>query len=105
PDRVSCLSGQICPDKRARNGARQRSRDRLPARRSKLVLCRARRSSRPPRAFVLKGVVMSVIKPRTRGKRLAKHRTRLDYENNETLYAYAQSLGQSTEYELNRAER
>jgi hypothetical protein len=44
---------------------------------------------------------MSVIKTRTRGKRLAKNRARLDYENNETLYAYAQSLGQSTEYELN----
>jgi hypothetical protein len=45
---------------------------------------------------------MSVIKPRTRGKRLVKHRTRLDYENNETLYAYAQFLGESTEYVLNQ---
>ena len=44
---------------------------------------------------------MSIIKHRTRGKRLAKHRTRLDYENNETLYAYAQFLGESTEYVLN----
>jgi hypothetical protein len=44
---------------------------------------------------------MSVIKPRARGKRLAKHRTRLDYENNETLNAYAQFLGESTEYVLN----
>jgi hypothetical protein len=44
---------------------------------------------------------MSVIKPRTRGKRLVKHRTRLDQENNETLYAYAQFLGESTEYVLN----
>ena len=45
---------------------------------------------------------MSVIKPRTRGKRLVKHRTRLDEENQETLYAYAQFLGESTEYVLNQ---
>ena len=44
---------------------------------------------------------MSVIKARTRGKRLIKHRTRLDQENQETLYAYAQFLGESTEYVLN----
>jgi hypothetical protein len=44
---------------------------------------------------------MSIIKPRTRGKRLVKHRTRLDQENHETLYAYAQFLGESTEYVLN----
>jgi hypothetical protein len=31
-----------------------------------------------------------------------KHPTRLDYENNETLYAYAQFLGESTEYVLNQ---
>jgi hypothetical protein len=43
---------------------------------------------------------MSVIKPRTRGKRLVKHRTRLDQENNETLYAYAHMIGESTEYVL-----
>ena len=45
---------------------------------------------------------MSLIKPRTRGKQLVKHRTRLDRENNETLYAYAQFLGESTEYVLNQ---
>ena len=45
---------------------------------------------------------MSLIKPRTRGKQLVKHRTRLDCENNETLYAYAQFLGESTEYVLNQ---
>ena len=45
---------------------------------------------------------MSVIKPRTRGKRLVKHRTRLDHENNETLYAYAHFLGESSEYVLNQ---
>ena len=44
---------------------------------------------------------MPLIKPRTRGKQLVKHRTRLDRENNETLYAYAQFLGESTEYVLN----
>ena len=45
---------------------------------------------------------MPLIKPRTRGKQLVKHRTRLDCENNETLYAYAQFLGESTEYVLNQ---
>lgn len=45
---------------------------------------------------------MALIKPRTRGKHLVKHRTRLDAENNETLYAYAQFLGESTEYVLNQ---
>jgi hypothetical protein len=41
---------------------------------------------------------MSVIKPRTRGKRLVKFGTRLD----QTLYAYAAFLGESTEYVLNQ---
>ena len=45
---------------------------------------------------------MPLIKPRTRGKQLVKHRTRLDCENNETLYAYAHFLGESTEYVLNQ---
>ena len=45
---------------------------------------------------------MPLIKPRTRGKQLVRHRTRLDCENNETLYAYAQFLGESTEYVLNQ---
>jgi hypothetical protein len=45
---------------------------------------------------------MSVIKPRTRGKRLVKHNTRLDEQNQETLYAYAQFIGESTEYVINQ---
>jgi hypothetical protein len=45
---------------------------------------------------------MAVIKPRTRGKQMVKHRTRLDRENTKTLYAYAQFLGESTEYVLNQ---
>ena len=45
---------------------------------------------------------MPVIKPRTRGKQLVKHRTRLDRENTETLFAYAEFLGESTEYVLNQ---
>ena len=45
---------------------------------------------------------MPLIKPRTRGKQLVKHRTRLDRENNETLYAYANFLGESPEYVLNQ---
>ena len=45
---------------------------------------------------------MSLIKPRTRGKQFVRHRTRLDRENTETLYAYARFLGESTEYVLNQ---
>ena len=45
---------------------------------------------------------MPLIKPRTRGKQLVRHRTRLDRETNETLYAYAQFLGEPTEYVLNQ---
>ena len=45
---------------------------------------------------------MPVIKPRTRGKQLVRHITRLDRENNETLYAYAQFLGEPTDYVLNQ---
>ena len=44
---------------------------------------------------------MPLIKPRTRGKQLVKHRTRLDCENNETLYAYAAFIGEDAEYVLN----
>ena len=45
---------------------------------------------------------MPLIKPRTRGKQLARHITRLDRETNETLYAYAHFLGEPTEYVLNQ---
>ena len=45
---------------------------------------------------------MPLIKPRTRGKQLVKHRTRFDRVNDETLYAYAHFLGESTEYVLNQ---
>jgi len=44
---------------------------------------------------------MPLIKPRTRGKQLVRHRTRLDRETNETLFAYAHFIGESTEYVLN----
>ncbi|HEY3162513.1 MAG TPA: hypothetical protein VGJ78_26325, partial [Vicinamibacterales bacterium] len=44
---------------------------------------------------------MSLIKPRTRGKQMVQHRTRLDRENWETLYAYAAFLGEEAEYVLN----
>lgn len=44
---------------------------------------------------------MSVIKPRTRGKQQVLHRTRLDRENHETLYAYAHFIGESPDYVLN----
>jgi hypothetical protein len=45
---------------------------------------------------------MALIKPRTRGKQLIRHRTRLDQSTNETLYAYAHFIGESTEYVLNQ---
>ena len=45
---------------------------------------------------------MPVIKPRTRGKQLVRHITRLDRENHETLYAYARFLSEPTEYVLNQ---
>ena len=45
---------------------------------------------------------MALIKPRTRGKQLVRHRTRLDHETNETLYAYAHFLGEPTEYVINQ---
>ena len=44
---------------------------------------------------------MSLIKPRTRGKQMVQHRTRLDRENNETLHAYAAFIGEEPEYVLN----
>ena len=45
---------------------------------------------------------MPLIKPRTRGKQLVRHITRLDRENNETLFAYAHFLGEPTDYVLNQ---
>jgi hypothetical protein len=45
---------------------------------------------------------MPVIKPRTRGKQFVRLITRLDRENNETLYAYAHFIGESAEYVLNQ---
>jgi hypothetical protein len=52
-----------------------------------------------------KGGVMPLIEPRARGKQLVKHRTRLDREGNETLYANAHFLGESTEYVLSIPRR
>jgi len=45
---------------------------------------------------------MPLIKPRTRGKQLVRHIARLDCETNETLFAYAQFLGEPTDYVLNQ---
>jgi tryptophan 2,3-dioxygenase len=45
---------------------------------------------------------MSRIKPRTHGKELVRHITRLDRQNHETLVAYAQFLGEPTDYILNQ---
>ena len=44
---------------------------------------------------------MPLIKPRTRGKAFARLNTRLERETNETLYAYAEFLGEPVEYVLN----
>ena len=67
-----------------------------------MVRSRAKALVAAARMSFWKGVGMSVIKPRTRGKRLVKFGTRLDQENQETLYAYAAFLGESTEYVLNQ---
>jgi hypothetical protein len=45
---------------------------------------------------------MPTIKPRTTQLHLARHITRLYRENNETLFAYAAFIGESTEYVLNQ---
>lgn len=45
---------------------------------------------------------MALIKPRTRGKQMLRHITRLDRENLETLHAYAVFLGEPTEYVINQ---
>ena len=45
---------------------------------------------------------MPLIKPRTRGKQLVRHIARLDRETNETLFAYAQFIGEPTDYVLNQ---
>ena len=44
---------------------------------------------------------MPLIKPRTRGKQLVLRIVRFDRETNETLFAYAHFLGESTDYVLN----
>ena len=44
---------------------------------------------------------MPLIKPRTRGKQVIRRIVRLDRETNETLFAYAHFLGESTDYVLN----
>jgi hypothetical protein len=44
---------------------------------------------------------MPLIKPRTRGKQMVRHITRLDRENHDALQAYAEFIGEPTEYVLN----
>ena len=44
---------------------------------------------------------MPLIKPRTRGKEFIRLVSRLERETNETLYAYAEFLGEPVEYVLN----
>ena len=45
---------------------------------------------------------MPLIKPRTRGKKFVRLVTGLDRESHETLYAYAQFIGEKAEYVLNQ---
>jgi hypothetical protein len=45
---------------------------------------------------------MSRIKPRTHGKEVVRHITRIDRENYETLFGYAQFLGESPDYIVNQ---
>jgi hypothetical protein len=45
---------------------------------------------------------MPVIKPRTCGKHLVEHRTRLDRHNYETWYAYALSVEEEPDYVINQ---
>lgn len=44
---------------------------------------------------------MPLIKPRTRGKEMVRHITRLDRENHDALQAYAEFIGEPAEYVLN----
>ncbi len=44
---------------------------------------------------------MPLIKPRTRGKQIVRRNVRLDRETDATLCAYADFLGESTDYVLN----
>ena len=45
---------------------------------------------------------MPLIKPRTRGKQIVRYIARLDRENLEALYAYADFLGEPPDYVLNQ---
>jgi hypothetical protein len=45
---------------------------------------------------------MPTIKPRTRQKHSVRHITRLYFENNETLFAYAAFIDERTDYVLNQ---
>lgn len=45
---------------------------------------------------------MPTIKPRTTQKHFVRHITRLFRENNETLYAYKEFIGEDTVYILNQ---
>ena len=48
------------------------------------------------------GVVIPVLKPRTHGKHLVEHRTRLDPDNDETLYACAAFVGEEPDDVINQ---
>ena len=45
---------------------------------------------------------MPLIKPRTRGKQIVRYIARLDRENLEALYAYAEFLGEPPDYVVNQ---
>ena len=82
---AACL---VCPDEVV-SLPQCRRRDTLPNP-ATVRWSRAARRDRRRRIHVFPdGGAMALIKPRTRGKHLVRHRTRLDHETNETLYAYA----------------
>jgi hypothetical protein len=45
---------------------------------------------------------MPIIKPRTRGKHFVEHRTRLDRDSHEILYAYSAFVDEDPEYVLDQ---
>jgi len=49
-----------------------------------------------------RNIVMPIISGRTRGKHFVRFSTRLEYENNETYYAYLHFIGEPSEYLMNQ---
>jgi len=52
-------------------------------------------------SILCRGVAMSVIKVRTRGKQFVSYRVRLDRDNHRDVHAYATFIGEDAEYVVN----